>query len=105
MKLIRYSDADFAERLRELAATSSRFDTVIEGRTRQILEDVRRRGDQAVTELIERFDGAKLTEDRLAVTHAELLTASLKADQQLRQAVSEAEKNIATFAKKSLRRN
>src|SRR5207245_4800712 len=36
---------------------------------------------------------------------AELLTASLKADESLRQAVSEAEKNIAAFAKKSLKRN
>ncbi|MFM2296135.1 MAG: histidinol dehydrogenase, partial [Verrucomicrobiota bacterium] len=50
-------------------------------------------------------DGAKLTASQLAVTQAELLTASVKADESLRAAVTAAEKNIATFAKKSLRKN
>jgi hypothetical protein len=51
------------------------------------------------------FDGAKLSAGQLAVTQAELLAASIKADESLRAAVAEAEKNIATFAKKSLRKN
>jgi histidinol dehydrogenase len=55
-------------------------------------------------ELTARFDGAKLTAERLPVTQAELLTASLKADAPLRKAISEAEKNIAAFARKSLRK-
>jgi len=38
------------------------------------------------------------------VTQAELMTASLKADESLRQAIAEAEKNIAAFAEKSLRK-
>src|SRR5258708_6656099 len=105
MKVIRHTDADFSKRLRELAAPSSLFDPIIEARTRAILEAVRDRGDQGLLELTERFDGAKLGADQLAVTQAELLTASLKADETLRQAVSEAERNIAAFAKKSLRRN
>ena len=56
-------------------------------------------------EFTERFDGAKLTVDQLVVTQAELMAASLKADESLRDAVAEADKNIATFAKKSMRRN
>ena len=63
------------------------------------------RGDAALLELTERFDGAKLAADQLAVTQAELVTASLKADESLRAAVAEAEKNIAAFARKSLRKN
>jgi hypothetical protein len=35
------------------------------------------------------------------VTQAEFMAASLKADESLRAAVAEAEKNIAGFAKKS----
>ena len=105
MKIIRYTDPDFAERRLELTAPSSLFDPAIEQRTRAILDDVRDRGDAALLDFTERFDGPRLTADQLAVTHAELLAASLKADESLRSAVSEAEKNIARFARKSLRRN
>jgi histidinol dehydrogenase len=41
----------------------------------------------------------------LAVTQAELLTASLKAEEALRATVAEAERNIAAFAKKSRRKD
>jgi len=105
MKEIRHTDADFAERLRVLTAASSLFDPEIEQRTRAILRDVYMRGDEALLEFTERFDGAKLVTEQLAVTQAELMTASLKADESLRKAVAEAEKNIAAFAKKSLCKN
>ena len=62
------------------------------------------RGDDAVLDFTEKFDGAKLSADQLAVTQAELMAASLKADESLRAAVAEAEVNIASFAKKSKRK-
>jgi histidinol dehydrogenase len=105
MNVIRHTDATFSERLRELTAPSSLFDPVIEQRTRAILDDVQARGDAAILELTERFDGAKLSAEQLAVTHAELMEASLKADASLRAAIGAAEKNIAAFAKKSRRKN
>ena len=105
MKVIRHTDRNFPERLRELTAPSSLFDPVIEQRTRAILDAVQTRGDDAVLEFTEKFDGAKLLADQLAVTQAELMAASLEADEPLRAAVAEAEKNIASFAKKSLRKN
>ena len=105
MKVIRHTDANFIQRLRELLAASSLFDPVIEARTRAILKAVQTRGDAALLELTERFDGARLRADQLAVTRAELLTASLKADPALRAAVAEAEENVAAFARRSRRRN
>jgi len=105
MKVIRHTDGDFAERWLEVTAPSSLFDPTIEERTRAIVEDVHRRGDEALVELTQRFDGAKLGADQLAVTQAELVTASLKADDSLRAAVAEAEGNIARFARKSRRKN
>ena len=105
MKVIRHSDADFPSQLEELTASSSLFDPGIEQRSRAILEAVRSRGDDALLEFTERFDGAKLGLDQLPITQAELVTASLKADNSLRSAVAEAEKNIARFAAKSLRHN
>jgi len=105
MKVARYTDADFADQLREILARSSLFDPVIEERTRTILELVHARGDEALLEFTVRFDGAELKPSQLAVTQAELMTASLKADDSLRAAIAEAKRNIANFAKKSRRRD
>ena len=105
MKVITHADADFAERLRELTAPSSLFDPLIEERTKAIIDGVKMRGDGALLEYIERFDGARLTVDGLKFTQAELLAASLTADDSLRAAVQFADKNIAQFARKSLRKS
>jgi histidinol dehydrogenase len=80
------------------------FDAEIEQRTKAILHEVFVRGDNAVLEFTEKFDGAKLASEQLAVTQAELFNASLAADESLRAAVTEAEANIASFAKKSKRK-
>src|SRR3984957_13004019 len=105
MKVIRHTDKNFAAQLREITAASSLFDVEIENRTRAILHDVLVRGDDALLELTERFDGARLSVDQLAVTQAELFNASLTADESLRDAVAEAEANIAGFAQKSRRKD
>lgn len=104
MKIVRHTDRDYAAKLSDLAAGASLFDPEIESRTRQILDAVYTLGDDAVLECTERFDGAKLTSDQMAVTQAELFNASIAADESLRDAVAEAEKNIADFARKSLRK-
>lgn len=105
MRVIRHTDADFRRKLAEATAASRLFDPVIERQTRAILDAVQAHGDEAVLKLTEQFDGANLTADQLAVTQAELMVASLKADKSLRQAVTEAEANIANFAKKSRRKD
>jgi len=105
MKVIRHTDANFAARLREATAPSSLFDPAIEQRTRAILDAVRDRGDAALLEYTEKFDGAKLDAEFLPVTQAELMAASLKADESLRAAVAEADRNVTAFARKSLLKN
>ena len=105
MKIVRHTDKDFAARIRQAAAGSSLFDAGIEQRTMDILREVFLRGDDAVLEFTEKFDGAKLSADQLAVTQAEFFNASLLADESLRAAVAEAEANIAGFAKKSKRKD
>jgi histidinol dehydrogenase len=105
VKIIRYTDANFSRKIHEATTASSLFDEEIERCTRAILHDVYVRGDDAVLEFTEKFDGAKFVADRLAITRAELFNASLAADESLRKAVTEAEKNITAFAKKSLRKN
>ena len=104
MKLLRQSDAGFAEALAALARGSSLFDPEIERRTREIVAAVAARGDAALLELTERFNGAQLTPDRLAISTAELLNASLAATPELRAALKDASENIAAFARRSRRR-
>ncbi len=105
MNIIRCTDAAYAQQVAKLAAETSLFDPLIEQRAREIIEAVRARGDGALLEFTERFDGAKFAADQITVSTAELLNASLKADASLRSAVAEAEKNISNFARKSRRKN
>lgn len=105
MNVLRHSDYDFEEKLHRVTANTSLFDTTIEERTRSIIEAVYLRGDEALLEMTERFDGASLTTSRLAVSTAELVTASLKADKTVRKAISVVERNISAFGRKSMRKN
>ena len=105
MKIVRHTDKDYSAKLSDLFTGTSLFDATIEERTRVILQDVYLHGDQALLELTEKFDGAKLEAEQLAVTQAEFFNASLAADESLRAAVAEAEGNIASFAKKSKRKD
>src|SRR5436305_391366 len=104
MNLLRFTDADFAERRARLAAASSLFDPAIEERTRAILKDVQERGDAALLELTRRFDGAELQAEQIGVSAAERFNASVGADEALRAAVQMAHRNIERFSKKSLRK-
>src|SRR5262249_316511 len=104
MNVLRFSDPDYEQKLEQLASHSSLFDSTIEARTRAIVNEVRTRGDEALLELTARFDGAKLRPDQLVVTTSEKFNASLIADEELRDAVEAAHRNIQAFSKKSLRK-
>src|SRR5882672_3437342 len=105
MNVLRHTDNQFAAKLRAMTSHSSLFDPEIEDRARAILADVYTHRDAALLELTERFDGARLSADQLPVSTAELIAASLRADDSLRAAVETARKNIEFFSRKSLRKN
>jgi histidinol dehydrogenase len=104
MNIVRHTDAGFARKINELAGASSLFDPVIEQRARDIIEAVRTRGDEAVLEFTARFDGATLEAGQLTVTIAELMGATLKADDSLRRALTDAHRNISRFSLKARRK-
>jgi histidinol dehydrogenase len=97
MKILRHNQPDFAEQLARELTASSLFDPQIEERARTIIADVQARGDGALLELTERFDKVKL--DSFKVN----LTPNAPAD--LKRAIAVAHKNIAGFARKSLRKS
>jgi histidinol dehydrogenase len=105
MKLLHYSDRNFNDHLKHLRKSSSLFDKTIETQTASVIEAIQERGDKALLEFIRRFDGVQLTASQLAVTTAELVSASLKATAGLRASVSQAGKNIGDFSRRSLRKD
>jgi histidinol dehydrogenase len=105
MNVISHRNADFAQQLRRMLAPSSLFDPAIEAQTREIVESVRTRGDAALVELTERLNGARLEPDQFALTQAELMAASVQADESLRAAIAETARNVEAFAKRSRRRD
>lgn len=104
MHVIRHGDPGFAGHLDRLAAASSLLDPGIEQRTREIIQAVAGQGDAALVELTRRFDGATLAPEQLAVTRAELFSASVQAAPAFRRALGLAARNIERFSRKSLRR-
>jgi histidinol dehydrogenase len=105
MNVVSHSDPDFGDQINRLLAPSSLFDPAIELQTQGIIDAVRARGDDAIAELTERFNGPRLASDQFAVTQAECLAASVQADPSLRAAIAETRHNVEAFAKRSLRKN
>jgi histidinol dehydrogenase len=105
MNVLSHGEADFPAQLRRMLAPSSLFDPAIEEQTRVIVEAVRTRGDEALVELTERFQGARLTPGQFALSQAEFMAASLQADRSLRAAIAETAHNVEDFAKRSRRKN
>ncbi len=116
MKVLRYDQPDFATQLAGALAASSLFDPQIEERVRAIIADVQARGDAALLELTERYDGVKLESVALGgpgtarPTARTGMTRSVGrvapgAPASLRRAIGIAHKNIAAFARKSLRKS
>ena len=85
----------------ELTAPSSLFDATIEERTRAIVEGVRDRGDAALVEFTERFDGVKLAPRQFALGAKDLERAAMNANPSLRRALETSRRNISAFSKQS----
>jgi histidinol dehydrogenase len=71
----------------------------IENRVREILEQVRTQGDEALYDLTARFDKADLRAAGLAVTEAEFAAAEALVDDEFRTALQLAHDNIVEFHK------
>ena len=73
--------------------------------TRAIVEDVRQRGDAAVAEYTQRFDGTTLRPDQFELTNAEIDAAVAGVDKELIAALERAHANIRRFHGKNLRQS
>jgi len=100
------SDADFQSvALRVCAETGNEGESSrdkIES-VRAILDAVRTRGDEAVAEFTERFDGVTLSPDRFEITSHEIARATAEIDPLLMQSLERAHENIQAYHAKHLR--
>lgn len=104
MNLIRHTDSGFPGKLDKLISASSLFDPAVEQRTGKIIRAVGQRGDKALLQFTEQFNGAKLTPRRLRVTPTELNKGWASINSRTRKAIRLAKANITFFARQALRK-
>lgn len=102
-KINRYSLNELSPEARRslMVRAQGNFEAVQE-RTREIIDDVRDRGDQALIEYAEKFDGARLRLDGLLVTDEEFAEAERLVDPTLREAIERAVTNIRSHHRAQL---
>ncbi|MBI4556381.1 MAG: histidinol dehydrogenase [Candidatus Hydrogenedentes bacterium] len=103
-------DASFQEALRILSAQA--VDPAAESRlaektdaARAIVEAVRSRGDAAVAEFTERYDGVAVSPDQFELTREEIDAAAREVEPSLLAALERAHENIRRFHSKNLRQS
>ena len=104
MKIIRHTDPGYpaaASALNRRAEASDAVREVVSG----VIKAVRERGDAAVLELVEKFDGARLTPAQMRVPQAELDAAWEAADATLKSALQASHRNVTAFAQRSMRQD
>ncbi len=94
----RWADLDAAEQARLLArSTAAVFEPGLQASIEALFEGVRTRGDEAVLDATERFDGVRLAAADLRIRPAELASAHAGADPALLGGIREAIHNSRLF--------
>ncbi len=96
-QILATTEPGFEERFRALIEAPRAATAAVDATVREIIEDVRSRGDEAVIELTERFDGQRLTPDRLALSAEEIETACGAVPKPVRDALALAADRIRAY--------
>ncbi|BDS06429.1 histidinol dehydrogenase [Oceaniferula spumae] len=107
MKVLSHKDAAYAKFVRSLdrRATPGGAGKKVEQIVTDIIADVQKRGNAAVFEYTERFDGLKLSAKSLFVSQDEIDEAYAAVDADVKKAVATSRRNIHAFAKRSMRKD
>lgn len=81
------------------------FDPAAEEAAREVLSDIRARGDAAVVAASEKFDGVALKPAEMRLTESQLAAASKAVSPSVRGAVREAHRRVTLFAKAGMRKD
>ena len=103
MRRLEAGSPEAAAFLRALGERARSPTPEVEGAVRAILEDVRRRGDAALFEYAEKFDGLRLDADTLRVREAEIESAIESLDPAVSAALAFAAERIEAFHRRQRR--
>ena len=107
MKLVDLREKDWRsnERIRFLAERGQVLTEEYEERVREIIREVKERGDEALIEFTERFDGIKLTPETIEVPFEDLENAYEDLEEEVKGALEIAHERIRSFHEKQLERS
>jgi len=100
MRILKFSDPDFAELFDRIEGRGGTVPGAVEDSVREIIADVRQRGDAAVFDLTERFDGLRLTAETVEVSTKEIDRALASISDESRRALELAAERIAAYHRK-----
>ena len=101
--VIHYGRPDFKERfteIRNVVFRATYFDGDKEKQLDAILNEVVRRGDEAIAEYTKEFDGVKLTPEQFRISDAELEDAHKTIDKKILKSIRQAIKNVRQYQTK-----
>lgn len=102
IRLLRFSDPDFEQVFCRILERAETVPVEIEQTVRDIIAEVRSRGDLALFEYTTRFDRLSLSAQNIQVTRAEIEQALEEADPGALQALQRAADRIAAFHRRQL---
>jgi histidinol dehydrogenase len=105
LRLLDTRDSDFAAHFDALCQRRLALRSEVDRVVAEILEDVRRRGDDAVIDATERYDGYRLSPGELGVAPAEIETAARELDAADCEALAAAAERIRRFHAHALPRS
>ncbi len=95
----------FEERLTYLSKRGELLAGEFEETVKRIVEEVRERGDEALLEFTERFDGIRLSPETLEIPYEEIESAYDEVEEEVKEALEIAEERIRVFHEKQLERS
>lgn len=114
MNVIRYTQSDYLDAISKLNRRAEASDAV-QAVVAEVIREVREHGDEGLIRLTQKFDGADLTAETLAVTAEELSAAwdtvatqtqpAMEGAVPLKEALEASHRNVHAFAMHSLRKN
>lgn len=104
MNVHSHQEKSFNSKIAQLLRSSSLFDETVVQSATDIIADVRQRGDRALIDFTQKFDGARLTPGMLRIEDDRLHSAR-PTSTNVRRAVAAATKNIRAFSEAAKRKN
>lgn len=105
IKIIQWSSDNRKEDVLNDFLKRPAIDAAAEKLARDVLDDIRSRGDTAIAEYIARFDGVEMTPNQWLVKKAEINAARDKVDPDFVVAVREAHKRVTAFSRSGMRKD